>query len=140
MDKTYSTLILLPTFAERSAYLKQGLSNIIGVETFGSSRWMNQKFYNSPEWLRFRDEIITRDLGNEMALDGFPIDGIATIHHINPITIEDVVERRACLFDPENVVLMSDKLHKLLHYGNLQEIQQLYNFTERTPFDTCPWK
>lgn len=140
MNKTYAELLTFASFAERFAYLKNGLVNGIGTETFGSYRWLNQKFYNSPEWLSFRDEIITRDLGNEMALDGFPIDGLPTIHHINPITIEDVVNRSPCLFDPNNVVLLSDKLHKLLHYGNLKEVQQLYNFVERTPNDTCPWK
>ena len=133
--RSYSELILLKTFEERFNYLK--LDGVIGECTFGSGRYLNQKFYNTPEWRRFRNKIIIRDNGCDMGLDGYDIYGRIHIHHINPITKEDILNRSYCLFDPENVICLSEDTHKLLTYGADAPIQKPI---ERFKNDTCPWR
>lgn len=137
MSKTYSELILLPTFLERFEYLK--LSGIVGETTFGSHRYLNQKFYTQdPRWLKARAEVIVRDEGNDLGMFGFPIGGPITIHHINPVTQEDLLAGRDILFDPENLISVSSMTHKAIHYGN-QSLLMLPPVA-RTPNDTCPWR
>lgn len=133
--RTYSELILLPTFEERYEYLR--LDGNIGDITFGSNRYLNQKFYNTPEWRRFRREIIIRDNGCDMGLEGFEIYGTIHVHHLNPITKEDILNHSACLFDPENVICVSSETHKLLTYGADAPSQRPI---ERFRNDTCPWR
>lgn len=134
--KTYSELITLPTFEERYRYLKIG--GAIGVETFGYDRYLNQILYNSPEWKRFRHKIAIRDNGCDLALEGFEIHGSILVHHINPITVEDVIRRNPCVFDPENVVSTMLRTHNAIHYGD--ESLLLLAPKERTINDTCPWR
>lgn len=133
--KTYSELITLPTFIERYRYLKIG--GRVGKETFGYDRYLNQVLYSSPEWKRFRRDIILRDCGNDLACEGYGIFERALIHHINPITVEDVLERNPKIFDPENVITTVLNTHNAIHYG---DEDLLGIFMERTPNDTCPWK
>ena len=134
--KTYSELITLPTFEERYNYLK--LNGRVGESTFGYDRYLNQILYTSKEWRRFRDEIIIRDNGCDMACEGFEFSGRATVHHINPITVEDVINRHPKVFDPENVITVSDNTHKAIHYGD--ENLLIKAPVVRTKNDTCPWK
>ena len=135
--KTYSELITLPTFEERFCYLK--LDGSVGKETFGFKRWLNQEFYHSDKWLRFRDEIIIRDEGCDLGVPGYEIFGSILIHHLNPITYEDLLNQSPCVFDPENVICTKLNTHNAIHYGG-QESLACRNFTERARNDTCPWK
>lgn len=135
--KTYSELITIPTFEERFRYLK--LDNLVGKETFGYDRYLNQILYTSKEWKRFRDEIIIRDNGCDLAYEGHEIPVRITVHHIDPITVEDVVNRNPKIFDPENVISTSDQTHKAIHYGD-ENYLLFIKPIERAANDTCPWK
>ena len=135
MKKTYSELIRLRTFEDRLEYLYIG--DKIGNETFGNSRWINQKLYKSSEWRTSRNGIILRDEGNDLAVDGCGLSiRNAIVHHINPITKDDILYRRSCVFDPDNLILVSLTSHNYIHYG----IKQIGRPIERSPNDTCPWK
>lgn len=131
--KTYSELITIPGFEERVKYLQTG--SMIGDFTFGGSRILNQTLYRSPEWRRFRNDVIVRDEGCDLAVKGMDIYGKIIIHHINPITIEDVKNRSPKIFDMENVVCVSHNTHELIHYGG-----EVKAYEERKPGDTCPWR
>lgn len=135
MIKTYSEAITIPDYYERYQYLK--LQGMIGEETFGSLRFLNQKLYDSEEWKKFRRKVILRDNGNDMAVDGFNIPGRAIVHHINPITIEDVINKSPKIFDLENVILVSHNTHEAIHYGN--ESLLPIEYKEREPGDTLLW-
>ncbi len=130
--KSYSELILLPTFEDRLKYLQT--YSKIGVETFGDARYINQMLYGSYEWKQFRKQIIIRDCGCDLAIPGYEIVSDLAIHHINPITIEDVLNRSRKVFDPENVVCASANTHKLIHYCKDPILVQ-----ERHPGDTKLW-
>lgn len=136
MNKTYSELITLPTFTKRFLYLK--LDGVIGEETFGFKRWLNQEFYHSSKWLRFRDAIIIRDGGCDLGIQGHDIYGSVLIHHLNPITYEDILHQNHCVFDPENVVCTQLETHNAIHYGNKNIL--VPSSVERSRNDTCPWK
>ena len=136
MIKTYSELITIPTFEERYEYLR--LDGIVGKATFGYDRYLNQILYTSREWRRFRDDIIIRDMGCDLAIPGFEIPVRAIVHHINPITVEDVVNRHPKVFDPENVITVSHNTHEAIHYGD--ETLLIIAPIERKANDTCPWK
>ena len=136
IDRKYSELIKLNTFEERFEYLK--LSAIIGDKTFGNERFLNQKFYGSSEWKDFRRKVIIRDNGCDLAFEDNPIYDRIEIHHINPITMEDIENRSSNLMDMENVVCVSSRTHKAIHYGNSDSLPK--PFVERRPNDTCPWK
>jgi uncharacterized protein YgiM (DUF1202 family) len=141
MMKTYSELITLPTFEERFEYLK--CPGKIGDDTFGYDRWVNQKFYTSQQWRNFRNRIIVRDDGCDMALGNYkiPDNEIIVIHHINPMTVDDIVNRNPMIFDENNVVCVRDSTHKAIHYGDLTSIGIIHGFDgERTQNDTTPWK
>ena len=134
--KTYSELIQLQTFKERLDYLK--LDSVVCEETFGVARWLNQKFYHSYEWRKFRNAIIARDNGWDLGLVGFDIPGLIIIHHLNPITYEDIVNRRPCVLDPENAISVSANTHRAIHYSD-DELLTL-GPAVRQPNDMCPWK
>lgn len=136
MDKSYSELMLIDDYIERYRYLRT--LSAVGDPTFGSKRYLNQILYTSDEWKSFRREIIIRDSGCDMATPGFKIFGMIIVHHINPITIEDILQRRPCVFDPDNVVTVSELTHKAIHYGNEQMLIMIP--TMRSQNDTCPWK
>lgn len=134
--KTYSELITIPTFKERYRYLRIG--GRVGKETFGYDRYLNQVLYTSDEWKSFRRDVIIRDDGCDLACDGFDIFNRITVHHIDPITVEDVLNRNPKVFDPENVVCVSHNTHMAIHYGN--EGLLIVAPPERRPNDTCPWR
>ena len=136
MSKCYSELILLPTFEERYEYLK--LSGQVGFETFGPERYLNQILYRSPEWRHVRREVIIRDEGCDLAHPEFEIFDKILIHHINPITIDDVKNRDPKIFDMENLITVSHNTHNAIHYGSADLLPVLP--PERYPGDTCPWK
>lgn len=133
--KTYSELITFGTRLERLEYLM--LFGRVGEDTFGHSRYLNQAFYKSDEWKQIRNKVIIRDNGCDLGLDGYQIkNGI--IHHINPITREDILERRPCLFDLDNLILVSKKTHDIIHYAfSLDGIDD--SIILREPNDTKLW-
>ena len=139
MIKTYSELITFETYEDRYNYLKDGLFGAVGEATFGSDRYLNQKFYHSREWLAFKRSIIIRDNGCEMGLIDYPISGPITIHHINPLTPEMIRGNYYLLMDPENTISMSFPLHNLLHHSN-EEIEDPNFVLERYENDTTPWR
>lgn len=136
--KTYSELITIPTFIERFRYLK--LDGKVGMDTFGHDRYLNQILYNSGEWRRFRRDIILRDNGCDLACSGYEFSNntYIIIHHINPLTVDDVMNRDPKIFDPENVVSTCLRTHNAIHYGD--ESLLITEPLERTVNDTCPWK
>lgn len=135
--KTYSELIKLNTFEERFKYLEIG--GQIGIESFGFNRYLNQNFYRSYEWQRLRDRIILRDNGQDLGIDGYPINGKIMIHHINPITIEDVLDRNPDILNPEYLICVSHQTHNAIHYGD-DSYTNRYSVIERKPNDTIPWR
>lgn len=134
--RTYSELIALPTFEERYQYLR--LNGRVGEETFGFDRWLNQKFYKDPEWLRIRDEVIIRDNGCDLAIPGREIYSRILIHHMNPITKDDILQRSKYLLDPEYLICTIKNTHDAIHYGD--ENLLVKGPVERKPNDTCPWR
>lgn len=136
MIRTYSELIKIPTFLDRFRYLQLG--GQVGVETFGYDRYLNQMLYRTTEWKRFRNEIIIRDNGYDLACEGYEIVGKILIHHINPISVEDVLLRDQKVFDPENVISTTLNTHNAIHYGD--ESLLITEPIERKPNDTCPWR
>lgn len=137
MIRTYSELIRIPTFSERFRYLK--LAGSVGKATFGYDRYLNQRFYKSPEWKRLRNEIITRDGGYDLAVDGYEIRGRIFIHHMNPIDDTDIIENTDYLMNPDFLVCVSQDTHNAIHYGN-DDYLNFKEYHERRPNDTCPWK
>lgn len=133
--KTYRELITLPTFQERYDYLK--LSGGVGVETFGYDRYLNQALYRSREWKRTRDQVIIRDNGCDLAMPGYSIYGMIIIHHINPLTIEQIEERDSDIFNLDNLITTCIDTHNAIHYGGDCDFG---GPVERLPNDTCPWK
>lgn len=134
--KTYSELITIPTFEERFEYLQ--LKGSVGKDTFGYDRYLNQVLYRSPEWKRLRNQIIIRDDGCDLACDGYDVYGKVLIHHLNPITVEDVLTRSRKVFDPDNLVCVSHSTHNAIHYGDVDLL--VTGPIIRTKNDTCPWR
>ncbi len=134
--KCYSELIRFPTFKERYEYLR--LNGVVGKETFGFDRYMNQFFYRSPEWKRIRDLVITRDNGCDLGIPGREIFGRILIHHMNPIEPEDIRSHSEIILDPEYLITTIHDTHLAIHYGD--EHQLLQEPVERRPNDTCPWR
>lgn len=133
--KTYSELIKLKTFEERFDYLS--LQGRVGDATFGGHRYLNQILYQTEQWKRTRREVILRDDGCDLAHEDYPINGSVYIHHLNPITIDDVLKERPCVFDINNLVCASFKTHNAIHYGLKENPQRTY--VERKKNDTCLW-
>lgn len=134
--RTYSELITLPTFEERFRYLK--LDGVVGEETFGFDRYLNQAFYRSEEWRRIRDFVIIRDNGCDLGMPGHEIGGRILIHHMNPITKEDVMKRSKFLLDPEYLISTIKNTHDAIHFSD--EDLLIVAPTERRPNDTSPWR
>ena len=134
--RTYSELIKLPTFEERFQYLK--LDGDVGVETFGFDRYLNQAFYSSDEWKSIRNQVIIRDNGCDLGIEGREIYKRIIIHHMNPITKEDLLYRTEYLLNPEYMICTMKNTHDAIHYGDENLLFQ--DPIERKPNDTCPWR
>lgn len=138
--RTYSELISIPAFEDRFEYVK--LSGVVGQDTFGLYRYLNQQFYRSSAWRKVRQNVIIRDshFGNicDLAHEDHPIHDRVIVHHLNPITPEDVINRSAALFDMENLICVSELTHKALTYSDSGILPK--DYTPRSPNDTCPWR
>ena len=134
--RTYSELSLLPTGEERFKYLQ--LNGRVGDDTFGFDRYINQNFYRSAEWKRIRDQIIIRDNGCDLALEGYEIYGRILIHHMNPITVKDVELSTEYLMNPEYLICVTHNTHNAIHYGDEKLLMK--GPVVRTKNDTCPWR
>lgn len=134
--KTYSELIKLPTFKERYRYLK--MNGVVGEETFGFDRWLNQAFYKSKEWLAIRDHVIFRDNGCDLGMPDREIRGRVLIHHMNPITKRDILDRSDFLLNPEYLITTTKVTHDAIHFSDESLLYE--DPIERTMHDTCPWK
>ena len=136
MIRTYSELSKLKTFEDRFEYLK--LTGIVGKETFGYDRYINQILYNSIEWKRLRKKVILRDKGCNLGVEGYDLYGKIIVHHMNPITVDDIVNHSKYVFDPEFLISTNDTTHNSIHYGTDEKPD--VTPIERTLNDTCPWK
>ena len=134
--KTYSELITLPTFEERYHYLRLG--GKVGEETFGFDRYLNQIFYKTDEWLEVRDWVIIRDKGCDLGIMDREIKGRILVHHMNPITKDDILRRSNYLLDPEYLITTVKNTHDAIHYGDESILIQMP--VERRRNDTCPWR
>ena len=134
--RTYSELSKLATFKDRYNYLR--LDGFVGEETFGFDRYLNQLFYTSQKWRSIRDFVIIRDNGCDLGVDGYEIYGKIIIHHMNPITVSDIINETEYLLDPEFLISTMHNTHNAIHYGD--ENLLITGPIERKPNDTCPWK
>lgn len=134
--RTYSELITLPTFEERYAYLR--INGKVGEETFGFDRYLNQQFYKSKEWRSIRDRVITRDNGCDLGIEGREIHGRVLIHHMNPITVDDILRRSDFLLNPEYLICVDKITHAAIHYSDDNLL--IKDPIERRKNDTCPWR
>lgn len=134
--KTYTELIQLETFEDRFKYLSIR-DGKVGEDTFGHLRFLNQKFYHSLEWKKFRSGIILRDHGCEMGLEPYEITGLVILHHINPITPDDILNDMDVLMDPENVICVSPRLHNAIHYGDMSVLEPAFHVRQKG--DTKLW-
>lgn len=134
--KTYSELIKLPTFEERYEYLR--FQGVVGEDTFGFERYLNQRFYQSAEWKRIRRHIIARDLGCDLGVKGYEIYEPIIIHHLNPLTKHDILGRTEYLTNPEFLICTTQRTHNAIHYGDNNLLAKAP--TERKQNDTCPWR
>lgn len=134
--RTYSELILLPTFRERFDYLV--LDGVVGHQTFGANRYLNQNFYRSKEWRRARMETISRDNGCDLGILGREIYDNIYVHHMNPVTLEDIEESYDRLLDPEFLICTSFYTHQGITFGDPKKLVTLPR--ERTKGDTKLWK
>jgi hypothetical protein len=134
--RRYSELRHLETFKDRFDYLK--LDSSVGAETFGFDRYLNQIFYSSPEWKKARREVIIRDNGCDLGVAGYDIQGQIIIHHMNPISREDIINRSDILLNPEYLICTVLNTHNAIHYSDESILSLLP--TERRKNDTCPWR
>ena len=134
--RTYSELIIIPTFEERFKYLQ--LKGSVGKDTFGYDRYLNQLFYQTIEWKRLRRDLIIRDCGCDLGVEGYEIHGRIIIHHMNPITKEDLLDRTDYLMNPEYLICTTHSTHNAIHYGD--ESLLVTAPIVRSKNDTCPWK
>ena len=136
MNRSYLELIELETFEERFDYLR--LDGVVGAETLGSSRQLNQALYRSYEWKKIRDMIILRDNGCDLGIEGRDIFQQPYIHHLNPITKKQILDRDPILFDPNNLITVSYQTHQAIHYGDKSIL--LLDPIERFANDVAPWR
>ena len=136
MIRCYSDLIQLETFKERYYYLK--LHGKVGEDTFGFDRYINQSLYKSNKWKRTRSQVIIRDNGCDLGIEGHELDKYIVIHHMNPLTLEEIEEERDVVFNPEYLISCSSRTHKAIHFGDENLLPK--DFVERRPNDTCLWR
>ena len=134
--KCYTELSRLTTFEERYSYLR--LDGVVGKETFGFERYLNQVFYRSKEWKTVRDLVIIRDCGCDLGVPGYEIHGHILIHHLNPISVEDIERRTLTLLNPEYLICTTHNTHNAIHYGDADLL--IKGPIQRTKNDTCPWR
>lgn len=134
--RSYRELLQFKTFEDRFNYLK--LAGEVGNPTFGYDRYFNQQFYHSSEWRRARNRIILRDNGCDLGMPDYEIHGRIYIHHINPITKQDVEDFSDNLFDPDNLICVTFDTHNAIHFGDERTLPKTP--IERAPGDTCPWR
>lgn len=134
--RTYSELKQLKTFEERYEYLK--LDGQVGSDTFGFDRYLNQIFYKSPEWRSVRNEVIVRDNGCDLGIEGREIHTKILVHHMNPISKEDILQRSDILLNPEYLITTVKRTHDAIHYGDADTL--IKDPIERSANDTCPWR
>lgn len=134
--KTYSELIQLPTFEERFEYLK--IKGYVGKETFGFDRFINQKFYRSTEWKQVRNQVIIRDNGCDLGIEGREIPDRIYIHHMNPIDVSDISDATEFLLNPEYLICVTHNTHNAIHFGDVENLNR--GSIERSKNDTCPWR
>ena len=135
--KTYSELMQLQTFEERFKYLQIN-GSFVGEDTFGWRRYLNQVLYKSAKWKRVRDEVIFRDNGCDLGVNGYDIHDKIIIHHMNPITVQDIEEESDFIFNPEYLITTTHNTHNAIHYGDDNLLIKAP--IERTKNDTCPWR
>jgi len=135
MTRTYTELRQLPTFEERFKYLRLGAQ--VAAETFGFDRWVNQRFYKSPEWRKIRRDVIIRDEGRDLGVEGYELQNGIYVHHMNPMLPKDVVDAAEWILNPEYLICVSYNTHQAIHFGDENLLPKLI---ERKPNDTCPWK
>lgn len=136
MLRTYTELSKLSTYEERFKYLQ--LSGQVGNDTFAFDRYMNQKFYKTREWKKIRDEVIIRDNGCDLGVDGYEICGRILIHHMNPIVQKDILDQTEFLLDPEYLICVTHNTHNAIHYGDADLL--ITTPKERVQNDTCLWR
>lgn len=136
MIRRYSELSRLKSFKDRYEYLR--LSGSVGADTFGFDRYLNQNFYKSSEWKSVRDFVIVRDNGCDLGIEGYEIYGKILIHHMNPISVEDILKRSDLLLDPEYLISTILTTHNAIHYGDASLLIDAP--VERRKNDTCPWR
>ena len=136
MIRCYSDLIQLPTFQERYNYLK--LHGKVGEDTFGYDRYINQMLYKSLKWKRTRSQVIIRDNGCDLGVEGFELEDYIMVHHMNPLTLEDIEEERDNVFNPEYLICCSSRTHKAIHFGDESMLPK--EPVVRRPNDTCLWR
>lgn len=135
--RTYEELSKLKTFEERYEYLK--LDGVVGEETFGFDRYLNQQFYKyDPDWKKIRDEVIFRDNGCDLGIEGREINGLILVHHMNPITKDDILNRSEYLLNPNYLITTIKSTHDAIHYGSSDLLMK--DPVVRSKNDTCPWK
>lgn len=137
LSRSYNELVQIDNYKKRLEYLL--LFSQVAKETFGYERYLNQLLYRCPEWKATRRKIILRDQGCDLAFPGFEIQDKALVHHLNPITIDDVINRNPVVFDPDNLVTTRLVTHNIIHYGSLADVENLF-YQDRSPNDTCPWR
>ena len=136
MIRCYSDLIQIDSFVERYYYLK--LHGKVGEDTFGYDRYVNQMLYRSKRWKSTRNGVIIRDNGCDLGVDGYDIGDFIVVHHMNPLTLEDIEEERDVVFNPEYLISCSSRTHQAIHFGDEGLLPK--GFTERRPNDTCLWR
>lgn len=134
--RTYQELVSIPTFLERYRYLR--INGRVGEETFGFDRWLNQQLYRSKEWIEVRQRVLFRDGACDLGCSDYPLWDRALIHHMNPITRDDILRRRNIVLNPDYLITVSHGTHNAIHYGD--ESLLPLDPVERRPNDTCPWK
>ena len=134
--RRYSELKRIPTFKERFEYLR--LAGIVGESTFGFDRYLNQLFYTSAKWKKIRNQIIIRDNGCDLGIEGYDLRSKIIVHHMNPLTIKEVEEVSDEIFNPEFLICVSQRTHNAIHFGDASLLP--CGPVERKPNDTCPWK
>lgn len=135
MTRTYSELAHIFTFEERYEYLR--LRGEVGSATFGYDRWINQGFYQSREWRQMRQHVIARDLGCDLGIEGYDIHVNLLVHHMNPLTADDIAHGDESIIDPEFLITTTQRTHNAIHYGDERQLRK--PFKPRLPGDTALW-